>query len=60
MLDNTTIHLPDGTEVGSYNQDTLDPPKTIFIAVAPGIYYEYSNPTLMPDEEDEPHLRIVP
>ena len=51
MLDNTTIHLGDGTEVGSFNQEGLVPPEEIIVAVAPGIYYSYTNPKLIPDNE---------
>lgn len=46
-----TFHVGDEM-VGKMETDTLEPPAVIVVAVAPGIYYRYINPTLVPDNDE--------
>ena len=52
-----TIHVVHFADVGPdtvlefEGDETLEPPVELIVAVAPGIYYRYANPTLVPDTE---------
>lgn len=49
-----SIHIDEHDVVQFYAvpDDCIKPPIEIVVAVAPGVYYRYANPTLIPDDDD--------